>query len=71
MILPRMRELRLEAYKTQRQVAHHLQISQSTYSNYETGKVTITIDALIQLCYYYGVSMDYITGRSDERNRHA
>ena len=71
MILPRMRELRLEAHKTQRQVAHHLQISQSTYSNYETGKVTITIDALIQLCYYYGVSMDYITGRSDARNRHA
>ena len=67
----RIRDLRADRDLLQKDVAAYLKCTQVCYSNYETGKVTITIDALIQLCYYYGVSMDYITGRSDERNRHA
>ena len=67
MYFPRMRSLRKEAHKTQLQLADYLHISQATYSGYESGKLNVSIEVLLKLCDYYGVSLDYLTGRTDER----
>lgn len=40
-------------------------MSQATYSRYESGALDIPIQALILLADIYGVSVDYLLGRSD------
>lgn len=44
-------------------------IKQTTYSKYELGRVAIPIDALMTLADFYGVSLDYLAGRSDEKGK--
>ena len=61
----RIRGLREEHNLTQIQLANHLHVSQTTYSRYETGKLDIPSEILIQLAKYYRVSTDYILGLSD------
>ena len=61
---PRLRDLREDAEKTQMEVAAVLGIDQRVYSNYERGKREIPARHLIVLADYYGVSVDYILGRS-------
>ena len=39
--------------------------AQTTYSDYEKGKVRIPVECLIQLAKFYDVDMNYITGVSD------
>lgn len=65
----RMRELRDEKDVTQTMVALALDISQQVYSNYELGKVDIPARHLLRLAVYYDVSMDYLAGVSDYKNR--
>ena len=40
-------------------------VAQTTYSDYEKGKVRIPVECLIQLAKFYDVDMNYITGVSD------
>lgn len=49
----------------QKVLAAYLSIDQSTYSDYENGRINIPIDALIKIADYYDVSIDYIVGRTD------
>ena len=65
----RIRSLREDRDLTQSQVADLLQIGQRTYCDYELGKTRIPVDSLIILAEFYDVSMDYITGVSDRKNR--
>ena len=65
--LNRLRLLRDEKDLKQETVAHDTGISRSALSNYEKG-LTPGIDNAIALARYYGVSLDYILGLSDERN---
>ena len=58
--LVRLKELREESNKTQKEVAEFLNIQQNTYSQYENGQRQIPIDFLIKLANYYQVSVDYI-----------
>lgn len=46
---------------TEESVAKVIGVSRSAYSNYESGKRTINIDALIKLAEFYGVTLDLIT----------
>ncbi len=46
----------------QRQLAELLSCSQQVYSNYELGQRDIPTDVLIRLSDFYGVSVDYILG---------
>lgn len=55
--------------KTQQEIADLLCIKQTTYSKYELGRVAIPIDALMTLADFYGVSLDYLAGRSDEKGK--
>ena len=63
----RIRNLREDSDLSQKQVAALLNVGQKTYSDYELGKTRIPLDSVILLAQFYNVSMDYITGVSDER----
>lgn len=61
----RIRDLREDSDKTQTEVAAFLGMKQPQYYRYETGLRDIPSDILIKLADYYGVSTDYILGRTD------
>ncbi|MBO4893755.1 MAG: helix-turn-helix transcriptional regulator [Clostridia bacterium] len=63
----RIRELREDSDKTQKELARVLHCSQQVYSNYELGQRDIPTDILIRLSKYYGVSTDYILGLSSKK----
>ena len=48
------------------QVAELLHTSQTVYSRYERGFQTIPVEHLLTLADYYGVSTDYILGRTNQ-----
>ncbi|MGN1201999.1 MAG: helix-turn-helix domain-containing protein, partial [Eubacterium sp.] len=52
----------------QKDLAAYLLIDQSTYSDYENGKINIPIDMLIKIADYYNVSLDYLVGRKGNDN---
>ena len=64
----RIRDLREDRDKTQREIAQVLGTSQTMYARYERGANELPIRHLIALCRYYHVSADYILGLKDETN---
>lgn len=58
----RIRDLREDADKTQKEIANILKTTQGYYSKYELGLRELPIHHLITLCEYYNVSADYILG---------
>ena len=62
-----IRSLRIDKNLTQKQVAQHLGISQNTYSQYEIGVLNYPVEALIKLADLYGVSVDYLLGRTSQK----
>lgn len=62
----RIRDLREDHDKTQRDIAAMLNMPQSEYWRYENGTRDIPTDILIKLADYYEVSTDYILGRIDK-----
>ena len=63
----RIRDLRVDRGLTQREVAELLHVSQNTYSQYEIGTNRFTLEAVMVLAEFYGTSMDYLVGLTDER----
>lgn len=61
----RIKDLREDNDLKQSQIAELLNTSQSYYAQYENGKRPIPIDRLIKLADFYNVSLDYITGRTN------
>ena len=59
----RLKEIRKENKKTQGEIAQAINITQATYARYELDIITPTIDNLIKLADYYGVTLDYLVGR--------
>lgn len=64
-VYKRIRDLREDKDLSQKEIAALLNISQSTYSRYESGFLDIPSEILISLSKLYGVSTDYILGLSD------
>ena len=62
----RLRDLREDHDKTQQQIADILGTSQTMYARYERGANELPLRHLLTLADYYGVSVDYRLGRSDE-----
>lgn len=60
-----IRNLRIDNNYTQKQIAEYLGISQNTYSQYEIGVLNYPVDAVIRLADFYGVSTDYLLGRTN------
>ena len=63
----RIRALREDHDYNQTLVANAIHVAQTTYSDYEKGKVRIPIECLIKLAKFYNVDMNYITGISDSK----
>ncbi len=60
--------LRKEKGITQKQASEDLKISQALLSHYEKGIRECSLDFVIKVADYYGVSCDYILGVSAQRN---
>ena len=63
---PRIRDLREDRDLNQTQVANLLGMSQTGYSKYETGENDIPTAVLIKLARFYGTSVDYLLGETDD-----
>ena len=63
----RLKELRKESQKKQTEMAEFLGIKVRAYQCYEGAEHYPEIPNLIKLADYFGVSTDYLLGRSDER----
>lgn len=65
----RIRDLREDSDLTQTQIARILGMSQTGYSKYETGENDIPTEVLIKLSKYYDVSVDYLLGISNTKEK--
>jgi len=63
----RIRDLREDNDYTQSQVAQYLMCDQSLYSKYERGERALPLELAIKLSKLYNVSLDYLTGLTDEK----
>ena len=62
----RIRDLREDSDKTQRDIATLLNMQLTVYRRYESGEREIPLWAAIKLADFYGVSLDYLVGRTDK-----
>ena len=67
MYFTRLRDLREDKDMNQTQIAKLLFTSQTVYSRYERGVLTIPVEHLLILADFYGVSTDYILGRTNNK----
>lgn len=58
--LTKIRDIREQNNKTQKEVATLLKTTQPQYHRYETGERDLPLDKLVQLCKYFNVSADYL-----------
>lgn len=61
----RLKELREQKGYTQLKVALDLNMNQNSVSRYESGQREAGYALLIRFADYYGVSIDYILGRTE------
>ena len=66
----RIRDLREDRDLNQTQIAKILGMSHTGYSKYETGENDLPTAVLIKLARFYGTSIDYILGETDETKRY-
>ncbi|HML45269.1 MAG TPA: helix-turn-helix transcriptional regulator [Clostridia bacterium] len=62
---PRIRALREDSDRSQEALSKLLDVSQTTYSRYETGTLDIPSQSLIKLAAHYSTSVDYLLGLTD------
>ena len=63
----RIRDLREDRDLKQKQVADYLVCDQSLYSKYERGERPLPLEYADKLADFYGVSVDYLLGRTGEK----
>ena len=63
----RLKELRIEHKKTQKEVAQYLEVGLRAYQFYESATNYPNIPGLIKLADFFDVTTDYLLGRSQER----
>ena len=66
-IAERLQPLRQEQNKTQQEMANMLECTVQPYQRIEYGKVNLPSTTLIFLADYFGVTTDYLLGRTEER----
>ena len=62
MFFQRLEDLRIDADKTQEEIAKVLNCRREVYRRYEKGIFEIPVWALIRLADYFGVTTDYLLG---------
>ncbi|WP_298017192.1 helix-turn-helix domain-containing protein [uncultured Dysosmobacter sp.] len=63
----RLRELRKEKGETQVQVAEAVEMVEQHYQRLERGANLPNLESAWKLADHFGVSIDYLVGRSDQR----
>ena len=63
MIYRRVRDLREDKDKTQKDIADYLNMQLTVYQRYERGERELPLWAAIKLADYYNVTLDYLVGR--------
>ena len=63
----RLKELRLNAGETQKDLANAIEVGRTTISEYESGKIVPKQEGLLKIANHFNVSVDYLTGVSNER----
>lgn len=63
----RLEDLRIDADKTQQEIANVLHCKREVYRRYEKGIHELPVWALIELAKYYKTSTDYILGLTNIR----
>jgi transcriptional regulator with XRE-family HTH domain len=63
----RIRNLREDNDKTQKEIAEYLFCDQSLYSKYERGIRDVPVEIIIKLAKLYQTSTDYILGLTDNK----
>ena len=63
-----LRGIREDRDLKQKDIAKILNVSQNTYSQYETGVIALTAEILMKLADYYEVSIDYLLDRTNNPN---
>ena len=66
-MMEHLRALREDRDLSQTELANYLKVHQTTYSDYELGKLNIPVEALRQLAEFYNTSVDYLLDLTDER----
>ena len=66
---PRLRELRVSAGLNQTEIADLLDMQQNQYSRYERGERELPMHLFVKLSTHYNVSLDYMVGLSDKKER--
>ena len=64
----RLRDLREAKALKQRDIADMLKVHQTTYSDYELGRLNIPVSTLHILADFYNVSIDYLLGRTGKKD---
>ena len=64
----RLRDLREDKDLKQKDLAEMLKIHQTTYSDYELGRLNIPVATLHILADFYKVSTDYLLGRTNRKD---
>lgn len=63
----RIRDLRDDNDLLQKHLAEYLHCKHQTYSRYETGEVEPPLEVMEKLALYYGTSVDYLMGLTNEK----
>ena len=66
-IYRRVRDLREDHDKTQREIAEMLNMQLTVYQRYERGERELPLWAAIKLSDYYNVTLDYLVGRNFQK----
>ena len=67
-IAQRIRSCRAAAKLTQEQVSEHINANSLTYRGYENCRSDIPVAYLIRLADLFGVSLDFMTGRTENKD---
>lgn len=67
MLDKRIRQLRLERGINQKDLGNALGVSKQSVSNWENGNIMPSIDLLVRIADYFGVTTDYLLGRGNDR----
>lgn len=63
----RLKDLREDKDLKQKDVAEIIKTSANYYGDYETGKRDLPLQRAIELAKFYGVSLDYIAGLTNDK----
>ena len=67
MTYQRIRDLREDLDKRQKDIADVLNMQLTVYQRYERGEREIPLWAIIKLADYYNVTIDYLVGRTNKK----